>query len=351
MTALTGETGAGKTALVGALKLLLGERADSGDVRHGSARDARRRAVPSRRNEEIVAKRRVTADGRSRCTIDGEHGHGRRARDAPRARGGPPRPARPSGAAASRDPRRLPRPVDRRAGRAGARRVPSRARTPSAKRSERAGPRSPSALAEAETADRATCGSSPTRSAPADPHRQARTTSSSPAFPRCSTARSSPLQPRRPSRPSGTRGALRTRSRTRELRLRPSSGVDPALDALAASLADVGSRAGGRRCRAAAVPRRHRARSPRAGRGDGSALARSRRSRRSTGRPSMMCCAPGTRRWRRSRRSIGESRVWPRRTRASRRPKSAYRAAAEALARGSRCREPRVRCRSRRGSR
>ncbi len=70
MTALTGETGAGKTALVGALKLLLGERADSGDVRHGASETL----VEGRfmvDGGELLAKRRVTADGRSRCSIDG----------------------------------------------------------------------------------------------------------------------------------------------------------------------------------------------------------------------------------------------------------------------------------------
>ena len=37
LTALTGETGAGKTALLSALKLLMGERADSSCVREGEA--------------------------------------------------------------------------------------------------------------------------------------------------------------------------------------------------------------------------------------------------------------------------------------------------------------------------
>lgn len=70
MTVLTGETGAGKTALVGALKLLLGERADSGMVRSGASE-----AVVEGRfridGAEVVARRRLTADGRSRCTLDG----------------------------------------------------------------------------------------------------------------------------------------------------------------------------------------------------------------------------------------------------------------------------------------
>lgn len=70
MTVLTGETGAGKTALVGALKLLVGERADSGMVRSETDEavvEGRFRADGA----EIVARRRVSADGRSRCAIDG----------------------------------------------------------------------------------------------------------------------------------------------------------------------------------------------------------------------------------------------------------------------------------------
>ncbi len=70
MTVLTGETGAGKTALVGALKLLVGERADSGMVRTGAdgAVVEGRFAVD---DFEIVARRRLGADGRSRCALDG----------------------------------------------------------------------------------------------------------------------------------------------------------------------------------------------------------------------------------------------------------------------------------------
>ena len=45
LTVLTGETGAGKTALLSALKLILGERADSSTVREGE-----RRGAPVRRS-------------------------------------------------------------------------------------------------------------------------------------------------------------------------------------------------------------------------------------------------------------------------------------------------------------
>ncbi len=71
LTVLTGETGAGKTVLVGALKLLIGERADASQVRSG----AQEALVEGRfliDGEEHVVKRRIGADGRSRCTIDGE---------------------------------------------------------------------------------------------------------------------------------------------------------------------------------------------------------------------------------------------------------------------------------------
>ncbi len=71
LTALTGETGAGKTVLVGALKLLLGERGDATLVRAGADE-----ALVEGRFEvdgtEHTARRRVSADGRSRCYLDGE---------------------------------------------------------------------------------------------------------------------------------------------------------------------------------------------------------------------------------------------------------------------------------------
>lgn len=107
LTVLTGETGAGKTALLSALKLLMGERADKSAVRDGAdaltvsgrffglkpsepveggegaeADGADEGAAspgaaaeasdgPDGSDGELVAIRRVTADGRSRVTLDG----------------------------------------------------------------------------------------------------------------------------------------------------------------------------------------------------------------------------------------------------------------------------------------
>lgn len=91
LTVLTGETGAGKTALLSACKLLMGERADKGLVRDGEsalvvsgrffglgraaagaeAQGASADAFSEALDDGIVAVRRVSADGRSRVTIDG----------------------------------------------------------------------------------------------------------------------------------------------------------------------------------------------------------------------------------------------------------------------------------------
>lgn len=70
LTVLTGETGAGKTALVGAIKLLIGERADSTLVRIGADELVVEGRLVSPEDETVV-RRRVGADGRSKCAIDG----------------------------------------------------------------------------------------------------------------------------------------------------------------------------------------------------------------------------------------------------------------------------------------
>lgn len=72
MTVLTGETGAGKTALVGALKLLLGERGDATMVRSGSASALVEGRFSTAEGGEMFAKRTISAEGRSRCVLNGE---------------------------------------------------------------------------------------------------------------------------------------------------------------------------------------------------------------------------------------------------------------------------------------
>ena len=82
LTVLTGETGAGKTALLSALKLLMGVRADKDFVRDGeqSLEVSGRFFGPANAegpdgdeeaSDELVATRRVSSDGRSRVTLDG----------------------------------------------------------------------------------------------------------------------------------------------------------------------------------------------------------------------------------------------------------------------------------------
>ena len=70
MTAVTGETGAGKTMVVGAIGLLAGGRADSSMVRPGAAEAV----IDGRfliKGEEIILTRVVPADGRSRAYRNG----------------------------------------------------------------------------------------------------------------------------------------------------------------------------------------------------------------------------------------------------------------------------------------
>ena len=70
LTAVTGETGAGKTMIMGAVDLLLGGRADPSIVRPG-ANDA---VVEGRflvGGDEHVLRRVVPADGRSRAYVNG----------------------------------------------------------------------------------------------------------------------------------------------------------------------------------------------------------------------------------------------------------------------------------------
>jgi len=70
MTAVTGETGAGKTLVVEAIELLMGGRADPGMVRHG----ADEATVEGRfvlDGDEVVLRRVIPREGRSRAYVDG----------------------------------------------------------------------------------------------------------------------------------------------------------------------------------------------------------------------------------------------------------------------------------------
>lgn len=86
MTALTGETGAGKSILVDALGLALGDRADTGVIRHGADRaeiiaqfdlhnadDARQWLEQQELadEDECLMRRVITNEGRSRAYING----------------------------------------------------------------------------------------------------------------------------------------------------------------------------------------------------------------------------------------------------------------------------------------
>ncbi len=86
LTVLTGETGAGKSILMEALGLALGNRADSGTVRHGARRaeinvaldvsdnEAARQWLHNQElecDEECLLRRTIGADGRSRAYING----------------------------------------------------------------------------------------------------------------------------------------------------------------------------------------------------------------------------------------------------------------------------------------
>ena len=70
LTILTGETGAGKSILVGALGLLRGARASSGLVRTGADRAVVEAVAEDADGGERVLRREVSAQGRSRAFVD-----------------------------------------------------------------------------------------------------------------------------------------------------------------------------------------------------------------------------------------------------------------------------------------
>ena len=136
LNVLTGETGAGKSMLVDALALLLGERAAGGSVRPGAAKSVVEGAfegidAPTRRRIEelgldvddgrVVVRREVSAEGRSRAWVNGSPTTAAGAGAARRASGRSPRPTRDPVAAARRSAARHPRCLRPRRGRSGPR--------------------------------------------------------------------------------------------------------------------------------------------------------------------------------------------------------------------------------------
>ena len=71
LTAVTGETGAGKTMLVEAIELLVGGRADATIVRHGADEARVDGRFVDARGRETVLSRVVPSSGRSRAYVDG----------------------------------------------------------------------------------------------------------------------------------------------------------------------------------------------------------------------------------------------------------------------------------------
>ena len=76
LTVLTGETGAGKSALLSAIKLLIGERAEASQVRQGCDFLLVEAQITDEGDAQEfpdghIVSRRVSSEGRSRCTLDG----------------------------------------------------------------------------------------------------------------------------------------------------------------------------------------------------------------------------------------------------------------------------------------
>ena len=72
LNVLTGETGAGKSIVVEALGLLVGDRASPDLVRTGEIRAVIQASIETPEGQEILVRREISAQGRSRAFIDDE---------------------------------------------------------------------------------------------------------------------------------------------------------------------------------------------------------------------------------------------------------------------------------------
>src|SRR5215831_18249727 len=82
LTVLTGETGAGKSILVGAVGLLVGGRASADLVRTGEETAAVQAVFERPDGTEVIVRREVSSQGRSRAFVDGALVSGAALRDA-----------------------------------------------------------------------------------------------------------------------------------------------------------------------------------------------------------------------------------------------------------------------------
>src|SRR5918994_1139061 len=71
LNVLTGETGAGKSIVVGAVGLLVGGRASADLVRTGQETAAIEAIFETATGAEMIIRREVSAQGRSRASVDG----------------------------------------------------------------------------------------------------------------------------------------------------------------------------------------------------------------------------------------------------------------------------------------
>ena len=71
LTVLTGETGAGKSILVGAVGLLVGGRASADLVRTGEDTAAVQAVFEGPDGRDVIVRREVSSQGRSRAFVDG----------------------------------------------------------------------------------------------------------------------------------------------------------------------------------------------------------------------------------------------------------------------------------------
>ena len=70
LNVLTGETGAGKSLIIGALNLIVGGRQSTEIVRPGADKPTIQAILEDQAGTEIIVRREISANGRNRIYID-----------------------------------------------------------------------------------------------------------------------------------------------------------------------------------------------------------------------------------------------------------------------------------------